>query len=50
MPGYEIIGVYSNGAIDSDALHCRTRGIADREMLLSIGHIPIIYVCWGRMD
>ena len=40
MPGYEIIGSYSSGWIDTDALHCRTRGIADREMLY-IQHNPI---------
>ncbi len=40
MPGYEIIGIYSNGWVDTDALHCRTRGIADRNMLY-IQHDPI---------
>ena len=40
MPGYEIIGIYSSGWIDTDALHCRTRGIADRNMLY-IQHDPI---------
>ena len=41
MPGYEIIGIYSSGWIDTDALHCRTRGIADRNMLY-IQHDPIL--------
>jgi len=41
MPGYEIIGIYSSGWIDTDALHCRTRGIADRNMLY-IQHDPIM--------
>lgn len=41
MPGYEIIGIYSNGWYDTDAIHCRTRGIADRDMLY-IQHDPII--------
>ncbi|MCK5051913.1 MAG: T9SS type A sorting domain-containing protein [Candidatus Cloacimonetes bacterium] len=41
MPGYEIIGIYSNGWVDTDALHCRTRGIADRNMLY-IQHDPIL--------
>jgi len=41
MPGYEIIGVYSSGWYDTDALHCRTRGIADRNMLY-IQHDPIL--------
>lgn len=40
MPGYEIFGVYSSSWINSDALHCRTHGIADREMLY-IKHYPI---------
>jgi agmatine/peptidylarginine deiminase/PKD repeat protein len=40
MPGYEIIGVYSSQWYNSDALHCRTHGIADREML-HIKHIPL---------
>ena len=40
MPGYEIIGVYSGSWINSDALHCRTHGIADREMLY-IKHFPL---------
>jgi agmatine deiminase len=40
MPGYEIIGVTSSGWYDTDALHCRTHGIADREMLY-IQHYPL---------
>jgi agmatine/peptidylarginine deiminase len=40
MPGYEIFGVLSGSWINSDALHCRTHGIADREMLF-IKHFPI---------
>jgi len=40
MPGYEIIGVYSSGWYNTDALHCRTHGVADREMLY-IKHIPL---------
>jgi len=40
MPGYEIIGL--TGSWEStDALHCRTRGIADRGMLY-VKHIPIL--------
>jgi agmatine/peptidylarginine deiminase len=45
MPGYEIIGVYAgsgNEWLNSDALHCRAIGIADREMLL-VRHMPY----WG---
>lgn len=40
MPNYEIIGVYSTSWINSDALHCRTHGIPDRNML-EIRHMPI---------
>lgn len=39
MPGYEIFGIYYTGWYDTDALHCRTKGIADRNMLY-IRHIP----------
>lgn len=39
MPGYEIVGVPHNGWINSDALHCRAKGIADIGMLY-IDHIP----------
>lgn len=41
MPGYEVIGINYNGWIDTDALHCRTKGIADLGMLY-IRHIPIL--------
>lgn len=41
MPGYEIIPVSSYGWYDTDALHCRTRGVADREMLY-ISHSPLL--------
>ncbi len=40
MPGYEIIPVFSSGWYNTDALHCRTHGIADREMLY-INHFPL---------
>jgi len=43
MPGYEIIGVMSNGWYNTDALHCRTYGIADRGMLY-IQHNPLFGV------
>jgi len=39
MPGYEVVGL--TGSWEStDALHCRTKGIPDREMIY-ISHIPI---------
>ncbi|MCD4774069.1 MAG: agmatine deiminase family protein [Bacteroidales bacterium] len=43
MPGYEIIGVENGGYgwANTDALHCRTRGMADRGMLY-IRHIPLL--------
>ncbi len=41
MPGYEIIGIYSNNWENTDALHCRTKGIADLGMLY-IDHMPTI--------
>ncbi len=42
MPGYEIIGVMEGLAewLNTDALHCRTHGFADREMLF-IKHYPL---------
>lgn len=42
MPGYEIIGVTAGSAswMNTDALHCRTHGIADREMLF-VKHYPL---------
>ncbi|MDP8267959.1 MAG: agmatine deiminase family protein [Candidatus Tenebribacter davisii] len=39
MPGYEVLGFTGSWA-STDALHCRTRGVADREMLY-IQHVPI---------
>ncbi|MFO7627255.1 MAG: agmatine deiminase family protein [Candidatus Fermentibacteraceae bacterium] len=40
MPGYEIIGVHYDSWYYYDALHCRTREMIDREMLL-IQHRPL---------
>ena len=39
MPGYEIIGIMYNGWENTDALHCRTKGVADLGMLY-IHHVP----------
>jgi len=41
MPGYEVIGVPggSSGWVNTDALHCRTKGIADKNMLW-VRHMP----------
>ncbi|MDT8393161.1 MAG: agmatine deiminase family protein [Bacteroidales bacterium] len=41
MPGYEVIGVMYDGWENTDALHCRAKGIADIEMLY-IRHIPLL--------
>ena len=40
MPGYQIIGINYYGWENTDALHCRTHEIADREMLY-IKHQPL---------
>ena len=41
MPGYEVHGILYNYWNSNDALHCRVREIADREMLY-IYHEPIV--------
>lgn len=41
MPGYEIIGITYSGWFNTDALHCRTKGIADTAMLY-IKHLPLL--------
>ena len=41
MPGYDIVGVMYNGWHNTDALHCRTKGIADIGMLY-FNHIPLL--------
>jgi agmatine/peptidylarginine deiminase len=42
MPGYEILGFYAgkNRWLPTDAIHCRIKGIPDRNMLY-IEHIPL---------
>ena len=40
MPGYEIVGIDYWDWMNTDALHCRTHEVADRNMLY-IQHIPI---------
>ncbi len=45
MPGYEIKGIYYSGWVDTDALHCRTKGIADINQLY-IWHVPTL----GNID
>lgn len=41
MPGYEVIGVMYDGWENTDALHCRTKGLADIGML-QIRHMPLL--------
>jgi agmatine deiminase len=41
LPGYEIIGIYHWGWYNTDALHCRTKGVADLDMLY-IEHRPVL--------
>lgn len=40
-PGYEVEGYYYGGFLDDDALHCRAKGVMDREML-RVSHTPIL--------
>ena len=46
MPGYEVIGVtntsYSTGWENTDALHCRTRGVMDFDMLF-VDHRNVLH-------
>jgi agmatine/peptidylarginine deiminase len=41
LPGYEIIGIYHWGWYNTDALHCRAKGIADLGMLY-VDHKPVL--------
>ncbi|HHE37029.1 MAG TPA: hypothetical protein ENL20_00440, partial [Candidatus Cloacimonetes bacterium] len=40
MPGYEVLGYYDSSWESTDAIHCRLRGVADREML-HVDHVPL---------
>ena len=46
MPGYEVVGVVNNGSgiswENTDALHCRTRGVMDFGMLF-VDHRDVLY-------
>ena len=46
MPGYEVIGVANNsywdGWLNTDALHCRTRGVMDFNMLY-VDHRDVVF-------
>ncbi len=39
MPGYEVLG-FTGSFLDDDAIHCRTMGVPDREMLF-VHHVPL---------
>jgi agmatine deiminase len=39
MPGYEVLG-FTGSWLDDDAIHCRTMGVPDREMLF-VNHAPL---------
>lgn len=41
MPGYEVHGIMYNEWYNTDAIHCRTKGIADTGMIY-INHFPIL--------
>ncbi len=41
MPGYEVIGIMYNTWENTDALHCRTKGVADLGMLY-VKHSPLL--------
>ena len=41
MPGYEIVGIFYNNWYNTDAIHCRARGMADLGMLY-IKHFPLL--------
>jgi agmatine/peptidylarginine deiminase len=41
MPGYEVIGIMSSTWENTDALHCRAKGIADQGMLF-VKHTPLL--------
>ena len=46
MPGYEVIGIenksYWSGWLNTDALHCRTRGVMDFDMLY-VDHRDVLF-------
>jgi agmatine/peptidylarginine deiminase len=49
MPGYEIIGINYSGWENTDALHCRAIGIADKGMLF-VKHMPLLGTKAFRMQ
>jgi agmatine deiminase len=49
MPGYEIVGVMFTTWENTDALHCRAKGIADVGMLY-VNHMPLLGTQDFRLD
>lgn len=41
MPGYEVVGIMHNTWENTDALHCRAKGVADQGMLY-LKHMPLL--------
>ena len=41
LPGYKIVGINYNAWYNTDALHCRSKGVADLGMLY-IDHMPVL--------
>ena len=41
MPGYEVVGITYGGWMNTDALHCRAKCVADLEMLY-MKHMPLL--------
>ena len=49
MPGYEVVGIMYGGWQNTDALHCRTKGVADLGMLY-IEHMPLLGLIGHQYD
>ncbi len=49
MPGYEVVGIMYGGWQNTDALHCRTKGVADLGMLY-IKHLPLLGMISHQYD
>ena len=41
MPGYDVRGYAYGGWLTDDALHCRAKGVMDRDML-RVAHVPVV--------
>lgn len=49
IPGYLVRGYYYGGWLSDDALHCRAKGVMDRDML-RVAHIPILEENTGAVN